>query len=97
MLMNRGVRNFCGRQAFANLFPMGGGLFSEISVGIERPGKPEPQYPGKWPVYFSASPDYFRAMGIPLLAGREFDERDRERSTPVVIFSQAAARQFFHN
>jgi putative ABC transport system permease protein len=37
---------------------------------------------------------YFRAMGIPLLRGREFDARDNERSTNVVI-SETFRRVYF--
>jgi len=39
--------------------------------------------------------DYFRAMGIPLLAGRTFNEGDGEDSPPVMIISETAARIAF--
>ena len=41
------------------------------------------------------SDDYFRTLAIPLLAGRTFDDRDSPGSPPVVILSQAAARQLW--
>jgi len=41
------------------------------------------------------STEYFRAMGIPLLKGRSFTERDTVDSPPVVIINQALARQYF--
>jgi putative ABC transport system permease protein len=41
------------------------------------------------------SSDYFRTLGVPLLAGRSFDGRDREGSTPVVILNETAARRLF--
>jgi putative ABC transport system permease protein len=41
------------------------------------------------------SDDYFKAMGVQLLAGRGFDERDREGVTPVVVISQSFARKFW--
>jgi predicted permease len=43
----------------------------------------------------SVSTDYFRVMGIPLLAGREFDEHDAIGTTPVAIINQTFARRFF--
>jgi hypothetical protein len=39
--------------------------------------------------------DYFRAMGIPLVAGRAVGDRDDARSTPAVVVSARMARQLF--
>jgi putative ABC transport system permease protein len=41
------------------------------------------------------SPDYFRALKVPLLRGRVFAETDSENSEPVVILNQAAAARYF--
>jgi predicted permease len=43
----------------------------------------------------NAGPRYFRTMGIPLVAGRDFEERDANRSTLVAILSEAEARRLF--
>jgi putative ABC transport system permease protein len=40
-----------------------------------------------------ATGGYFRTMGIPLLAGRDFDERDRADAPPVAIVSELFAKQ----
>ncbi len=40
------------------------------------------------------SPGYFRTMGIPLLEGRGFDDRDTSSSRRVAIVNQLFARQF---
>ncbi len=44
---------------------------------------------------YSVSPDYFRLMGIPILRGRGVTEQDTETSVPVVVISEAMARQFW--
>jgi putative ABC transport system permease protein len=44
---------------------------------------------------YSVSPDYFRAMGIPLVRGRLFDGGDAAEARPVAIISDAIARRFF--
>jgi putative ABC transport system permease protein len=41
------------------------------------------------------SPDYFRALKIPLSRGREFDERDDQHAPPVIIVNETLARRFF--
>jgi predicted permease len=42
-----------------------------------------------------ASPGYFAAMGVPLAAGRDFNERDTYEAEPVAIVSATLARQVF--
>ena len=42
-----------------------------------------------------ASGGYFRALGIPLLAGRVFNDGDRPDGKPVVIVSKAVQHRFF--
>ena len=41
------------------------------------------------------SGDYFRTLGIPLLRGRYFDERDGPDAPPVVIINQSLARRYW--
>src|SRR5687767_10395164 len=41
------------------------------------------------------SPDFFKVMGVSLLAGRDFTADDRRDSEPVVIVSQALAQRLF--
>ena len=45
----------------------------------------------------SISPDYPKAMGVPLTAGRAFVASDDATSAPVVIVNQAAVRRFWPN
>ena len=41
-------------------------------------------------------PDYFKALQIPLLAGRDFDARDRTGAPKVAIVNEAFARKFIN-
>jgi predicted permease len=43
----------------------------------------------------TVSPGFFAALGVPLLAGRDFDDRDRRDADPVVIISQSLAKRMF--
>jgi putative ABC transport system permease protein len=47
--------------------------------------------------YVSITPDYFRVLGIPLLAGRYFDEHDAMTAPRVTVISEAMARVYFPN
>ena len=40
-------------------------------------------------------PHYFQVVGVPVLAGREFDERDSSGTQPSIIINQAMARFYF--
>ena len=48
-------------------------------------------------LYRAVSPDYFRAMGIPLQRGRFFDAHDSADSQPVILVSRRLAEQFWPN
>src|SRR5258706_3231165 len=41
------------------------------------------------------SVNYFRTMGIPLIAGREFTERDREGTPTVLMINETAAHRYW--
>jgi putative ABC transport system permease protein len=44
-----------------------------------------------------ATPDYFSTLGIALLEGRNFDDRDRADRPKVVLINEAAARAYWPN
>jgi putative ABC transport system permease protein len=84
-----------GAQAVAatSSLPLGGDN-SDTSFQIEgRPQPPPNQRPVAW--YNSVSPDYFRAMGVPLIKGRTFTDRDDQKSPLVVIISESTARRYW--
>ena len=78
-----------GVKAAAATLPLLGGWQSSFNVE----GKPEPP-PGQRPSADIArvSPDYFSVMGIRVLEGRVFDERDREEAPRVCIVDETFAR-----
>jgi predicted permease len=70
--------------------PLGG----EGSVtGISIPGGPQAQAETPVANYRPVSPNYFSAMGIPILAGRTFGPADLNRK--VVLVSQSVAERFW--
>jgi putative ABC transport system permease protein len=65
-------------------------------LGFNIQGRP-PDAPGEEPStnYYAVSPDYFKAMGIPLLRGRLFTERDKKDTPRVAIINETMAKKFF--
>jgi hypothetical protein len=43
------------------------------------------------------SPGFFAALGVPMIAGRDFNDLDRKDSEPVTIISQSVAGRLFPN
>jgi putative ABC transport system permease protein len=43
----------------------------------------------------TVSTEYFQTLGIPLMAGRGFNQQDRASAAPAAIVNQAFAREFF--
>jgi putative ABC transport system permease protein len=66
-----------------------------MSISFEIEGQPLP--PGQHPssAYRTVSLDYFRAMGIRLVKGRDFNEHDGYNAPAVIIINEAYAERFF--
>ena len=43
----------------------------------------------------TVSPGFFAALGVPIIAGRDFNDTDRKGGEPVVIVSQSVAKRMF--
>ena len=69
---------------------------SEIMLEIKAEGRPVgPGEPQPASEYRSADPGYFRASGIPLLAGRDFSETDARGAGKVVILNKTLGDRLF--
>ena len=79
-----------GSAAF-NTWTMG---ISSRRFAIEGLPLPEPGHEN-FANYISASPEYFRTLSIPLIAGRAFTLRDDLQAPGVAIINQALAHRFF--
>jgi len=66
---------------------------ADSSTGFFVDGRPMPE-PGEdvRTHYRSATPEYFRAMGIPLARGRTFTDGDRAGGPPVALINETMAR-----
>jgi putative ABC transport system permease protein len=59
---------------------------------VRAPGEEDPR--GR---LRTISPGFFAALGVPIVAGRDFDEGDRQGGEPVVIVSKSVAERMFPN
>ena len=79
--------------AATSVFP-----FSGVSANVvfTIPGRP-PAAPGDIMTanFSAATPGYFRAMGIPLVAGRGFEAADRAGAPFVAVVNRAMAARYF--
>ncbi|HYE87677.1 MAG TPA: ABC transporter permease [Vicinamibacterales bacterium] len=75
-----------------NILPLSNNYNSE---GVQIEERPLPEGQGPSPQVRSVTPKYFSAIGIPLVAGREFDSRDVADAQQVVIVSESMARRYW--
>ncbi len=82
-----------GQASMTNHLPIGGDVWS-LWRTIE--GRPIPER-GKeqTAVYRVSRPNYFAAMHVGFVAGRDFDNHDTDTSPPVVIINETLARREF--
>ncbi|HEY3026050.1 MAG TPA: ABC transporter permease, partial [Pyrinomonadaceae bacterium] len=79
--------------AFIYPLPLGGDSNSGTFLIAGRPAlRPEDKPTSN---HRTISPDYFRALNIPLARGRFFDGRDNQNAPPVIIVNQTFARLYF--
>jgi len=73
--------------------PLGGDSNSGTFLIAGRPAlRPEDKPTSN---HRTISPDYFRALNIPLSRGRSFDGRDNQHGPPVIIVNETFARLYF--
>lgn len=86
-----------GVTASAAAFPLPfTGANNSASFSIEGRVEP-PGSPGPWGNIRYVTPDYFAALGVPLLKGRFFTDSDGIGSQPVAMIDQNLAKQYWPN
>ena len=84
--------------AVSDSLPPGGWHHDHIFAAIRVEGKPLPaEGTGGTVAWRWVTPDYFRALRIPIVRGRGFTEADRASSDHFMIVSQSLARYLFQN
>jgi predicted permease len=69
--------------------PLNGARWSEA---VAPKGQPLPEQDNA--IFIAAGPEFFATIGTPLIAGREFDERDRGSARVAIVNQSFAARYF---
>jgi putative ABC transport system permease protein len=78
--------------ALSSTLPMSG---DNIGLGFSVEDHPTDPGTRTSAALFAISPEYFETMGIPVVRGRRFTERDDERAPAVVIVSEALAAKYW--
>jgi predicted permease len=70
----------------------GPGLQFSADGHVRAPGEEDPRAQLR-----TISPGFFAALGVPIIAGRDFNQLDGQSKDPVVIVSQTLAQRMFPN
>jgi predicted permease len=65
------------------------------NAGFNIEGKKPPPHQEFHGRYHMATPGYFEALGVPLVAGRFFNEGDRKDSLPVILVNRVMAERYW--
>jgi putative ABC transport system permease protein len=87
-----GVR---GAAAGLQLPDRGGPATDALFPYLEIEGRPASPDARPRAANIASQPGFFRTLGMPVVQGREFDDRDSLEAPPVVIVNEALARTFF--
>jgi putative ABC transport system permease protein len=92
------ARESAGRSAFSSLgaishLPLSGANASRAFTIEGRPAPAPNEGPGA--NYRISCPGYFRTLAIPLVAGRDFSDDDRQQHQPVVIVNRVVAERYW--
>jgi putative ABC transport system permease protein len=78
--------------AFGTCAPVSGSCGSTLAIRLDRPSAPgTPPMVGLMPV----SSDYFQTLGIRVIKGRTFTDRDRDGQPRVIVINETAARRLW--
>ena len=75
--------------AGSRLTPIGDGGWNELAAAGVPGAKSTLMYRNR------VSPGYFRTLGVPLVAGRDFNETDVPGAPPAMVIDESAARKLF--
>ncbi|MGB7758362.1 MAG: FtsX-like permease family protein, partial [Bryobacteraceae bacterium] len=83
------------RFALSDSIPPSGGWRGRPFSNMRIAGHPPLPEQGGMVAFRYVTPGYFRALGIPILAGRNFNENERSATQTPLILSQSLARRMF--
>jgi putative ABC transport system permease protein len=78
--------------AISTTLPMTG---SDIQMGFVPSGRAVDPGVRMSAAFFGVSPEYFKALGIPIVRGRGFTDRDDERAPTVVVINETMAALYW--
>jgi predicted permease len=89
------IRNLPGVRSASAAFPLPLAA-DDVKTSFDVEGRPTKESERAVTTLHIVDDDYFHALGIPLLKGREFDSRDDAAgASPVAVISQTLAKQAF--
>ena len=80
------------QRALARRAQLGSPFMFSVEGRVREDGEEDPRAK-----FRSVSPGFFAALGVPLLAGRDFNDADTGKAERVVIITQSLAQRFFPN